>query len=316
MLRKHFWTFGDILKTMAAIPKCEACLALPKCLLVFVLFSIVPPLQLFAKSVDALRSWDFHLNSWWLCEALKTNRQKRFKPFYGARKLGLAHVRFRETSKCAFSFMDIISEGMTDSHLRVLFSKMWHKKSILSVMGTNWFFYLSRSAIRENIWMIPMMMVIALAVFSIVVLLLCRFIFLFCCLFVFLFFIGRYYAKKLSFLTFYAPWRFIYSAHFWKWKRAVFTTLFFHGVSGNSYIKWVTVPGLFAIKLVNLFLVDYFSDESFLFFRCKSSPFSFNILAKTPAIHENPNIFRNVFFSNWSSCLVLKSLFPVVKRPL
>ena len=44
------------------------------------------------------------------------------------------------------------------------------------------------------------------------------------------------------------------------------------------------------IKLVNLFLVDYFSDESFLFFRCKSSPFSFNILAKTPAIREIKHI--------------------------
>ena len=31
----------------------------------------------------------------------KPNRRKRFKPFYGARKLGLAHVRFGETSKCA-----------------------------------------------------------------------------------------------------------------------------------------------------------------------------------------------------------------------
>ena len=35
------------------------------------------------------------------CEAEKPNRRKRFKPFYGARKLGLAHVRFGETSKCA-----------------------------------------------------------------------------------------------------------------------------------------------------------------------------------------------------------------------
>lgn len=74
--------------------------------------------------------------------------------------------------------------------------------------------------------MIPMMMVIALANFSIATLLLRKFIFLFCFLFVFLFFIGRYYAKKLPFLTFYAPWNLFIHRIFENKKESFITTLF------------------------------------------------------------------------------------------
>ena len=59
-----------------------------------------------------------------------------------------------------------------------------------------------------------------------------------------------------------------------------------------------------------------FARQVVLVPRGKPSFFGFDVFTKAPAIHENPNVLSGVLFSNWLSCLALKSLFPVVKRPL
>ena len=97
---------------------------------------------------------------------------------------------------------------------------------------------------------------------------------------------------------------------------------FRHGPVGtqgeNHFFSFFGSFGTTTVGLlfIVVYLLNHLPGKSFLFLGGKPSFFGFDVFTKAPAIHENQTYSVVSFSRNWLSCLALKSLFPVVKRPL